>query len=243
MKRYILFGVIAFVLAMIVMAPAGLINRVTDRMPGVNLLDTAGSIWNGQGHLLIQGQDYGQLNWQFRPSTLVFLTPTFDWYLSHPQGELRGTAGSSLRSGNLTIQGSVAAAVVNPSLAIYDIHIRGEFTFTDVLAELSHANRTVVDIGGHIDWSGGLVRYTLAGQLQEVELPALTARLQMTDTNTAQAVVYPVDQQTPLMIASMGENGFVKVGITKLFTKMLHNPWPGSDPDHAVVLEVEEQLL
>ena len=70
-------------------------------------------------------------------------------------------------------------------------------------------------------------------------LPPLVAYL----GEGAEATVFAQNGQTPLIKAELQDNGFAKVGITRLLTKMLDNPWPGSEPDHAVVLEVEEQVF
>lgn len=59
----------------------------------------------------------------------------------------------------------------------------------------------------------------------------------------AEAVVFAAGGQTPLLQAQLQDDGFAKVGVTKLLTKMLNRPWPGSDADHEVVLEVEEQVF
>jgi hypothetical protein len=47
----------------------------------------------------------------------------------------------------------------------------------------------------------------------------------------------------PLLRIEVLANGYVRIGITRLLTKLLNNPWPGSDVDHEVVLEIEERLL
>ena len=85
-------------------------------------------------------------------------------------------------------------------------------------------------LNGQIDWSGGLVRYTLAGVLYEVQLPPLTAYLDQNTENDPIATVYTQGGSTPLIMATLGKDGFAKVGMTKLFTKLLNNPWPGLPP-------------
>ena len=86
------------------------------------------------------------------------------------------------------------------------------------------------------------MRYALSGRTTTASLPALVAYLDE-DAIRPVATVFTQSGQTPLIKAELLENGYAKVGITKLLTKMLNNPWPGSDPDHAIVLEVEEQVL
>jgi hypothetical protein len=55
--------------------------------------------------------------------------------------------------------------------------------------------------------------------------------------------VYQSNDETPLMLARISRDGLATIGITKQFTKLLGEPWPGNEPDHAVVLEVGEKLF
>lgn len=52
-----------------------------------------------------------------------------------------------------------------------------------------------------------------------------------------------VNHATPLIEVTLGYDGFVRVGVTKALTNMLNSPWPGNDPDQAIVLQVEEQIF
>jgi hypothetical protein len=55
--------------------------------------------------------------------------------------------------------------------------------------------------------------------------------------------VYAVDDSTPLLLAHVTQDGMASLGITKQFTKRVGQPWVGGEPDHAVVLEVAEDLF
>lgn len=95
------------------------------------------------------------------------------------------------------------------------------------------------EASGSLSWPGGDVRYRLSGQEYRGILPPLIATL----GDGLEVYIYKEKGQTPLLIAQMLNNGFVKIGITRLLTRLLNNPWPGSDVDHEVVLEVEEQIF
>ena len=43
--------------------------------------------------------------------------------------------------------------------------------------------------------------------------------------------------------AALKTDGFARIGLTKLLTTLLGNPYPGNHADAAVVLEVEEQVF
>ena len=55
MKRYILLGILTFVGAAIVFAPAGIIPRVLSTTPNLDMVDARGTLWRGQGQLLAAG--------------------------------------------------------------------------------------------------------------------------------------------------------------------------------------------
>jgi hypothetical protein len=83
------------------------------------------------------------------------------------------------------------------------------------------------------------VTYLLSGKLYNSALPPMRALL----GPGPEAIAFATGDETPLLLARLEPNGFAKVGVTKYLTKILGNPWPGGDPDHAVVLEVEEQVF
>ncbi len=246
MVRYVLTGFVIFLVCAIIFAPAGLIDRVIDNQPGVALTDTRGTLWQGTGNISVEvnrnTQLNGTLSWDFNWLSLISLAPTYQWTLSRSDVSLSGTAGVTTSGQVMGVQGNLEAAVLNEFLAIYYIVLSGDFSISPSKILRAHHGQ-ITDIQGQIDWSGGRVRYTLAGILHEAQLPAMTAYLEPNASRQPAATVFAQGGSTPLIIASIGENGFVKVGMTKLFTKLLRTPWPGSDPDHAVVLEVEEQLL
>ena len=243
MIRYVIAGVLLFIGFAAAFAPAGLLDRVLQQNTAADLTDTRGTLWAGQGSLLVNAMPLGRLDWDFAPSSLLRLTPRYDWYLNANDKQLQGNIAVRFGSADLSAQGTLQAAAVNPSLRLYDIFVGGQFEVLPTRLSLTLEGGTITALDGQIDWSGGLVRYTLSGLLRETTLPPLRALLSMSEAGTPRAEVYAQGEQTPLMLLSLNDNGFAKVSITKLFTKLVDNPWPGSDPDHAVVIEVEEQIF
>lgn len=243
MIRYLIAGLLLFLGFAVVFAPAGLLDRGLERNSQADLTDTRGTLWQGQANLLINRQALGMVHWDFAATSLLQLAPRYDWRLEGGGKHLNGSAAITLNTAQASAQGSIDSSAINPMLQRYDIFVNGQFQLQPTrITWLTDANQAA-DLDGQLDWSGGLVRYTLSGILRETTLPPLSAFLRMSDQNLPEAVVYVTGEQTPLMMAALGDNGFVKVSITKLFTKLLGNPWPGSDPDHAVVIEVEEQIF
>jgi hypothetical protein len=243
MKRYILFAAVVFVVLAVAFAPVRLIDRALDNVEQVDMVNASGTLWRGQGQLLVRGAQLGDVGWQFRYASILMLHPSYDWELVQKFGALTGQAGIGLNEADIAATGNFTADLVNAFLHEYEIDITGDFELLPTVIAADTEKRLVHTLDGQLNWSGGRVRYTLGGQLREATLPALNAYMQLNDQNQPQAIVYEVDASSPLIIVSQGAPGFIKVGITKLFTKMLTSPWPGSDPDHAVVLEVEEQFF
>ena len=243
MIRYLVAGLVLFFGFAVVFAPAGLLDRILESSGQADLTDTRGTLWQGQANLLINQQPLGVVTWDFAATSLLQLAPRYLWALDGSGKQLNGSAAVSFNTLQADVQGSIDNSAINPLLSTYNIYIAGQLELQPSRTTLLTGSGQVTALDGQIDWSGGLVRYTLSGILRETTLPPLSAFLQMSDQGMPQAIGYVTGEQTPLMIATLGDNGFAKVGITKLFTKLVDNPWPGSDPDHAVVIEVEEQIF
>lgn len=243
MIRYVLVGVLLFLVFAVSFAPAGLLDRVISSSTEADLVEPQGTVWQGRGQLVVGGVSLGNVVWDFVGTSLLRATPTYAWSLTQPAWQLQGTAGIGFSNAQLSAAGLIQASATNTWLRAYDISLNGDFSIAPTEATFNHRNRQITAVDGELNWSGGTVRYTLSGVLREATLPPLTAILDMNNDDLPEAVVFAEGQQTPLLIATLGRDGFAKVGITKLFTKLLNNPWPGSDPDHVVVLQVEEKII
>ena len=243
MIKYVLAGLLVFVLAAIAAAPAGIVDRLVSQSDTAELTHSRGSLWRGQADLLVEDNHLGQVNWDFNVGSLFRLQPTYQWTLTQTNWQLAGLAGASFREAEINVSGDVDAQAVNQWLAPYDITTSGTFSILPTQILLPHNTPLPSAFAGQINWTGGLVRYTLSGQLSEATLPPLVAYLDMNETNEPQATVFAENDQTPLMIATLGANGFAKVGISKRLTQLLNNPWPGTDPDHHIVVQVEEKVF
>ena len=248
MRKYLLIGGILFALFVVAFAPAGLLRSLLEPVPGVALLDPVGTIWRGAGALYLEDRPAGTVRWQFRPVTILQGSLGYDLELSGPDHAVDAQVAVSPSRLRLRADGRLGAAFVNQWLGSYDIGLGGEIRLheIDLALPVRAASPTAGappqlapgEASGTASWSGGNVRYRLSGRSYSSALPALTATL----GEGLQANVYPAEGQTPLIRAQLLDNGFAKIGITRLLTRLLNNPWPGSDADHEVVLEVEEQL-
>jgi hypothetical protein len=241
MARYILIGIIFFIGLGIAMAPAGLIIGPLNKQGPVTLVNSRGTVWQGQAELVVQGRSLGILRWSASPTRLFMAEVHADWQLDQTLSQIGGQASWDGQP-SFTATGSVDAQSINEWLDPYDIYLEGDFLVDQFAARLDSSAKQLQEVDGQVHWSGGLVRFGLSGILYEQTLPPMDATFKPVD-GEVRGVVKEQGQSTPLMTFSLGVPGFIKIGLTKGFTVMLRRPWPGTDPDHTVVLEVEEQFL
>lgn len=243
MIRYVVIGLLLFLGFILTFAPAGILASAISANSRAEVLNPEGTLWSGQGQLNIDHVAIGVINWNFDFSSLGRGTPGYRWTFKHKDDLINGFTGVGFSSVDAALQGRLDARSLNHWLRRYDIVLSGTIDVAPSSVTLATDSGFPVAMEGQISWDGGVVRYVLSGLLNQVTLPPMQAFINLSEQGVAEAVVYAQDQHNPLLKASLGQNGYVKVGITKLFTKMLNNPWPGSEPDHAVVIEVEEQIF
>ena len=237
MRSAFLIGALVFLALVLVRIPAGIIHWfMPDRSPVV-LLQPEGTLWNGTGEVMVEGLSAGYLSWSIRPVTFLQASVGYDLGLTGAGTELNATLTAGFARTQAEVRGSVESSFVNRWLAPYYIELGGTFRVEHLEVELS--GQTLDALEGRLTWQGGPVSYRLSGNMHNSVLPPMTADLGPGPV----AVAYATGESTPLLQAALSENGYVRLGVTKYLTRMLGPPWPGGDPDHAVVLEVEEQVF
>jgi hypothetical protein len=238
-RRSWVIGALLFIVFAVIFAPATLIRSFLPADGSIDLLQAQGSLWRGSAELFVEGLPAGTLRWNHRPVTILQGSLGYDieWFgVDHRiSGRVKLGPGQWLVQG----AGNVDAPFLNRWLAPYDIVMSGRVELDSVSLSAGYRGIGHGAASGSARWDGGPVSYRLAGQDYAGQLPPLTAFL----GDGLEAVVYPQDGQTPLLRLAVQDDGFVRIGVTRMLTRLLGNPWPGSQQDHEVVLEVEEQLF
>ncbi len=241
MTRTILVGVLLFLVFAVAFAPASLMRRMVPAGSGIDLLDTRGTLWHGSGDVYFAGQPAGRLSWRFAAARVLRGRLAYRVALRGSDDRLNGQVELASGHAEAALAGHTGAAFANRWLMPYDIAISGQLELQDAQVQVPY------DFGragggassGALTWSGGPIHYRLGGRAYSGNLPPLVAYL----GKGLEAVVFPQGGQTPLMHVAILKNGFIRIGVTQLFTDMAGNPWPGSHADHDVVLQVEQQLF
>jgi hypothetical protein len=238
MRTLILLGILLFLGFCIAFAPAGLTSLILDRMHGVDMTRVSGTLWQGEGDLYVRSEPLGRLQWDVHPATLLEGALGGDFALTDAHHELRGTADVGLnRTFTVDVSGKVGAQTVNRWLEPYDMTISGTINLSSTL--LTFDAVTLRDAGGAVDWEGGSITYPAGNGIQSSILPPLRATLGPGPA----AIITTRDDAAPLVTAELFDNGIAKVGVTARMTRLLDLSWTETEPDSAVVLEVEEQVF
>ena len=237
MRKAVAFGIVLFLIILVVQAPASLITRFLNPNAPARIQELDGTLWSGSGRVLVNDHPVGRVHWSFKPTLLLRLAIGYDLVLNGAGITLHGHAATNGAETTGAATGSVEGSFVNFWLAPYDIELGGTFEVNDVTVALD--GRQLAEAAGRLAWSGGPVTYVLSGKVSSTTLTPMYADLGPGPV----AVAFAEGEPTPLLHAEVKPDGFARIGVTKYLTKKLGNPWPGGDPDHAIVLEVEEQVF
>ena len=240
-RQLLLLGLVFFLSFLVIFLPASSIRLVTNAIPAIDFSTTEGSIWNGNGRLRISKLYVGLLRWSVDPVQLVFGKLAFEWVLEDQSHTFGGSATIRLGGMAFSFDGLIEAETINRVLAAYNMNLNGTLHLRSVKATINKSEDQI-RIQGDMRWDGGTVQYRMSNQRFQTELPALLGELQMVEGVPSMTVRSETDN-TPLIRARLDNDGWVHIGITKRFTRLIGQPWQGNEPDPAIVMEVSEKLL
>lgn len=239
--RYALVGILALVACIVYMAPATLLAVALGDEGPIRLIQVRGSIWDGAAALEHEGQSLGSLSWQFDASGLVRGEANFDWRLADTGHTLSGGVRLGRAGLHCSAAGTVHGATMRRILAPYWIETAGDVSIERIGADLTH-DLHLQSMAGELSWSGGEVRYRLAGEHYQMVLPPLSGMLETVNAEPT-LTVFARAVDAPLLHIRLGADGWLNIGVTKKLTIMAGFPWPGNESDHAIVIDVSERLF
>lgn len=213
---YLLLGVLALLLALIVRAPASLMQKAVPVGVPVTVSAWGGTLWHGQAGLLF-GSQPAFLEWQLQPRSLLGGRLAAD---VQSRGEMTlsakaefGLKGWALREGRGEIPSPVLQALLPPGWSL-----PGSVQAENLqLARKGHGSGPWLEAGGRLHWGGGAMQYRLENQSQSATLPALVLDLRL--------------EGETLVLALSEEAGSLGLALLRL------------EPDGTVEARVRERLL
>jgi hypothetical protein len=231
---YLVLGLLALVLALLVRAPASLLQKAVPAGAPFTVQAWGGTIWSGQA-LLHQGADDSFLTWRLHPLRLAAgrLAATVQvrgalglggelelgrgfWQLGGLQGSVPAALLQSLLPAGWQFQGSVQA--------------RGL-----VLARAGTVRGPWRAGGGQLQWGGGTLQYNLNGQTQTATLPAVVVNLRL-DGDALMLSLNEAAGNRGLATVRLTPGGMAEVQLRERLLR--YSPGyrsTGSDPDAIVV--------
>ncbi len=222
------------------LAPASLLRRVTNEVPGLDIVNTTGSLWHGQGTIVLQGEGVGALNWRLNPVRLLALELGYEFDFTGRDTNLRGTFTAGVGRLEMSGTGLLGNQSLNYTLAPYGVTLSGDIQVDRFNSIWRRGSMESLD--GLLGWNGGPVSWSTASGPGSATLPAMQTRLEGA-AGTLNGVIAPTDGQTPVVQGSLLADGTLQVGMTMLLMRLLGIPWQGSEPDHVIVMEMTEDVF
>lgn len=236
-----LTALLAFVAALIVLAPAGAVKMALARSDApVNLVRPEGRLWSGSGELYLRDVALGRLTWQLTPSTLLAGRLGATLSLDDSGHHLEAHAALGARALKLErLRGVVQETSMDRVLNPYAIDVGGELRIDDGALRVRGQRVVAASGGGH--WSGGRVRYRLGGEVYTQTLPPLTGTLAEREGRPLLEVTD--DSGRPLLDVALVREGWARLRVRYRFVALAGFPWPSRPAPDTVVLELEERLF
>lgn len=238
---YALIGVLALAACIVYMAPATLLQAALRPDGPVQLTQVRGRMWDGTAAVDYRGHPLGSLDWQFDAAGILGGDANFDWRLASAGHALSGRVRVGLSVLHCTAAGTVRGTTMRRILAPYWIETTGDIGIERINANVTYGLH-LKDLVGEVSWSGGEVRYRLAGEHYRMDLPPLAGVFESVDAQPT-LTVFAQGIDAPILHVRLGADGWLTIGVTKKLTEMAGFPWPGNEPDHAIVIDVSERLF
>ena len=172
-KRYLLIGVGAYLLFVLIELPAqhilGWAVSDSKQFP-ITYTSIKGSLWRGKMEAVsIQGIPVDKLKWRFTPSSLIFGRIGFDITLNNAGQELQGNVaiGSGDRIELEDLSGEIPASMIPPMIDLAQIGVGGKVSVD--LQQLTLEKNRITTAEGQIKWLGSALLSPFAVKIGDLK--------------------------------------------------------------------------
>ena len=229
---YFAIAIIAFAIPILVMAPASLVTKlfgdtVQQNIPGLKVGVARGRIWEGAIQLQYQRFPPVTLSWKMAALPLLHGKVSTLIELAGGGLQLELDAVASTSGGTLdNISGTIESRFINAVSIDYGLELTGIVELSGI--STSFDQRWLTELKGETNWTGGIVHIETPQQLYSVNLPALTGKLSMQESN---AMLDVTSQTSTLLMLSLKPDGWSKTSVSYLLTDMIGLPLPNGYQD------------
>lgn len=227
---YLILGFIVLLAALVMRAPASLLQKAVPAGSPVQVSAWGGTLWQGQA-LLRQGAELGFLRWDLQPLDLLRARLVL---ATRAQGALQLAGTVELAPGSWRLQGLRGEVPVRLFQGVLPPgwNLPGSLEAEQVLLARQGVDRGAWRAAsGRLRWAGGPMQYSLSGQPQGATLPPLEALLGLEQDTL---VVTLAESAGTLAEVRLAPDGTIE---TRLRERLLRysGRTAGPDPDAVVV--------
>ena len=223
--------------------PASLVTRFLESNPHIpiTLQKTTGTLWDGSGRISNNAIREVNISWSIPIFDILLLSPSVIWKLDNNDSVLQWKSSISDKKITTDLSGTIGSVFLNRIFYEYDIRLDGSLSVEDLymVTDLSKSF-SVNQLDGLAIWTGGEVTYMIAQSPVTIMSPVFALELFNKTPSTIDARLNSPDYSFPLLPASLTERGNLNVKVTKAFTGIFGNKWPGQESEEYIVLELEE---
>ena len=243
--KYASLGGLAFVLALVAMAPASLLLHLMPETGAIELQRPQGFLWHGNANLLINNQPLTPVRWTIDP--FQWFTGRFGFkYQTDATGlKLRGTAATGFKGSIFRATGEISSEWLNERLEVYDIELSSPLKLTDIhLAYSPSKSVPVYEFEGSLEWEGGATEFALSGIPYIKTLPPMDAKLGIESGRmTAYVRDSRPDRHVFFRFQLEPGTGWAHAGVTGHLLNLLNWPYYNERDPSAIAIEVSEKLF
>ena len=226
--------------------PASLVTRFLESSPHIpiTLLNTSGTLWDGSGRISNNAIREVNISWSIPIFDILLLSPSVIWKLDVNDSVLQGKSSISDNKINTDLSGTIGSVFLNRIFSEYDVRLDGSLRVEGLSMTTDPSKSfSINQLDGLAIWAGGEVTYMLAKSPVTIMSPVFELELFNKKPSIIEARLNSPSYSFPLLLASLTEKGNLNVKVTKAFTEIFGNKWPGQDSEENIVLELEEYIF
>ena len=245
-RKSIVLICLLLVILTICRMPASLVTRFLESNPDIpiTLLNASGTLWDGNGRISNKAIKEVNISWSIPIFDILLLSPSVIWKLDNSDSVLQGKSSISDKKITTVLSGTIGSVFLNRIFSEYDVRLDGSLSIEgiSVVTDLSKSF-LINQLDGLAIWTGGEVTYMLAKSPVTIMSPVFELELFNKTPSIIDARLNSSSYSFPLLLASLTERGNLNVKVTKAFTEIFGNKWPGQEAEENIVLELEEYIF
>ncbi len=238
---YVCAALVTFITFLAIFAPATIaLSFVSvEDVPGLNVGNLDGSIWNAEADIQYQELPASHIATALSVLPLFSGTVHIDAIVTGAGHELALMVTRQKQVISIeNLDGHIDATYVNRLARRYGLNFSGELQLRQI--NLVTDQKWITAAGGSALWNGGKVVLTTAVSYQSFELPALLATLYFEDDQLNLDITH---KELKVIRIVLQRDGWAKIELTGRLFQLVNLPQPGNLGLDETILQLEEKIL